>query len=304
MTVFGWDASHYDGPLTAAILARAKSEGIAFFTHKLGEGLGGEDPTQATALAAARDAGILVLGGYWFLHGDNDPVAEASACIAMADAHVPWWRTFDGWVWQADSETSSTGLPSPAHVKKFADSLASRTGRTVLVYASKGMYGDRLAGLGHPLWNASYGDNPKGVFKSVYPGDYSSGWGPYSGQTPVILQFGSNATVAGLSTCDVNAFQGEIDDLLDLIGADMAAPTAEEVARAVLAEVIDQPGVKSTVGNLIAVTYLNSLAAKTALTPDRLAAALKAALPPSVAAAVNVEQTAAAMHEHLTATQV
>lgn len=224
-----WDASHYDGNLTTAILTRARAEGIEGFTHKLGEGLTNVDTTAGTALAAARDAGILAVGGYWFIHGNDDPVAEAKRCIAVADEHESWWRTFAGWFWQTDAETSPTGLPSPSYVKTFSDTLASLSGRRVIVYASHGMYGDRLASLGHPLWNANYPSSRKAGFKSLYPGDRFAGWAKYSGQTPVIVQYSSSATVAGLHTCDVNAFKGTIQDLLTLIGAvDMSSALAND----------------------------------------------------------------------------
>lgn len=227
---YGWDASHYDGKLTKAIMVKAKGEGIQFFTHKLGEGLGNIDAEQATALAAARDAGILAIGGYWFVHANDDPTAEAKKCIATADAHEAWWRDFDGWFWQTDAEISSTGLPSAAHVKKFSDELASRSGRTVIVYASHGMYGNKLTGLGHPLWNANYPSSRQAGFKSLYPGNGYSGWNTYSGQTPVMCQYTSSATIAGLTTCDANAFRGSIDDLLDRIGALGMTPAQLEAA--------------------------------------------------------------------------
>jgi GH25 family lysozyme M1 (1,4-beta-N-acetylmuramidase) len=227
-TVYGWDASHYDGTLTKTVLERAKSEGINFFTHKLGEGLGNVDPTQATALSAARSAGITLLGGYWFIHDTDGAVASAKKCIATADAHEPWWRTFPGWFWQTDAEVSSTGLPSPSYVKAFSNYLADETGKRVIVYASRGMYGNSLDGLHHLLWNADYGSNPHGNFKTIYPGNNSRGWRPYSGQTPTLLQYGSNATIAGRTTCDANAFRGTLDELTEIIeGDDMPLSTTD-----------------------------------------------------------------------------
>jgi GH25 family lysozyme M1 (1,4-beta-N-acetylmuramidase) len=219
VTIFGWDASHYDGVLTRTILDRAKAEGVAFFTHKIGQGLSNVDDTQATALAAARDAGIEVIGGYYYLD-DADMVAQARRCVALADLHEPWWRDFGGWFFQTDAERTSSGrLPSPAEIQAFSDMLADLTGRTVIVYASRGMYGDRLAGLGHPLWNADYGSNPHTGFKVAYPGNSGRGWTAYSGQTPLLWQYGSNTTIAGLSTCDANAYRGTIAQLLAAIGA-------------------------------------------------------------------------------------
>lgn len=218
MTIFGWDASHYDGDLTTAILALAKIEGIEFFTHKIGEGLSNTDSTAQAALNAARAAGIRVIGGYYFIHS-GDMIAQADRCIALADQYVPWWLQFAGWFWQTDAETDIGGhLPSPAEVKVFSDRLAQQSGRRVIVYASRGMYGDRLAGLGHPLWNANYPSRTPGPFRDLYPGDSWSAWTAYSGQVPAIVQFTSSATIAGLTTCDANAYRGTIDQLLTLIG--------------------------------------------------------------------------------------
>jgi GH25 family lysozyme M1 (1,4-beta-N-acetylmuramidase) len=240
MTIFGWDASHYDGSLNKTILARAKSEGIAFFTHKIGEGLSNTDTTAQSALNAARDVGIRVIGGYYFIHS-GDMVAQAARCISLADRYVPWWRTFGGWFWQTDAETDTSGqLPSPSEVKLFSDTLASRTGKRVVVYASHGQYGDRLRGLGHPLWNANYPSDRKAGFKSLYPGDSYSGWSPYSGQTPIIAQYTSSATIAGLTTCDANAYRGTIDQLLAAIGGH---PTGDDVTPAEFAHILKDPSV-------------------------------------------------------------
>ncbi|HEY2793145.1 MAG TPA: GH25 family lysozyme [Micromonosporaceae bacterium] len=234
-TVYGWDASHYDGTLTKAILARARSEGIQFFTHKLGEGLGNVDPTQATALSAARSAGITLIGGYWFIHDTDGAVASAKKCIATADAHESWWRDFPGWFWQTDAEVSSTGLPSPSYIETFSNYLANETGKRCIVYASRGMYGNRLTGVHHKLWNADYGSNPHGGFKSVYPGNSSRGWTAYSGQTPYLLQFSSNATIAGRTTCDANAFRGTLQELAEYIEGDDMPLTTSDIDKIVAA---------------------------------------------------------------------
>lgn len=239
MTLYGWDSSHYDGTLTTAVLTKAKAEGISFFTHKLGEGDSNADPAAAGAFAAARAAGIPVIGGYYFIHS-GDMVAQADRCIALADKLVPWWREFAGWFWQTDAEFAVGGktLPSPAEVKQFSDHLAANSGRACIVYASAGEYGNRLSGLGHELWNANYGTNPHGAFKDIYPGDNSRGWNAYSGQVPALLQYGSNATIAGLTTCDANAFRGTLYDLLTLIGATDMPLTDADVTRVWAADVV------------------------------------------------------------------
>jgi hypothetical protein len=163
-------------------------------------------------------------------------LAQATRFITLADRMVPWWRTFDGWFWQTDAETDTAGhLPSAAEVKVFSDAVAHQSGKTVVVYASHGMYGNRLAGLGHPLWNANYPTNRQAPFKLLYPGDGYAGWNDYSGQTPALCQYTSSATIAGLSTCDANGFRGTIDQLLELInpgGTDMSAQFTADLLEA------------------------------------------------------------------------
>jgi GH25 family lysozyme M1 (1,4-beta-N-acetylmuramidase) len=237
-TIFGWDASHYDGEhgeIDLAVLTRARDEGIDFFTHKIGEGLTNVDTTAAAALIAARDAGIKVIGGYYFIHS-GDMVAQAQRCIALADRYVPWWREFNGWFWQTDAETDTGGhLPSPSEVKLFSDTLVTRSLKRVIVYASHGMYGDRLRGLGHPLWNANYPSSRKADFRDLYPGNSYAGWTAYSGQTPVLCQYTSSATIAGRTTCDANAYRGTVDQLLALIGATaVTAPTPDDIANEIM----------------------------------------------------------------------
>jgi hypothetical protein len=214
MTVFGWDASHYDGRLTPSILARAAGEGIAFFTHKIAEGLldtegGGDD----TALAAARTAGIPAIGGYLVPRSNASPTAQVDAWIKLADAGEPWWRTFPGWFWQIDLERwPYDAVPASVGIAA-AQQLRARTGRWTILYASRSQYGNQLAGWDGPLWNADY------VSSGAYPGDgWAPGWAPYSGKTPTILQYTSSATIGGLTTSDRNAFRGTLDQLLTLIG--------------------------------------------------------------------------------------
>lgn len=223
MTLYGWDASHYDGVLTTTIMATAKGEGITFFSHKIGEGLSNDDPLDATCLAAARTVGIKYLGGYYIPHQGLSVADEVDRCIFLADRDEPWWRNHDYWFWQCDAERwSPTDRPTFSEVKTFCDLLKAKTGKTVICYASRGQYGEALTGLGHPLWNASYGANSPGPFKSLYPGDGAAAWLPYSGQVPVFWQYSSAAIIAGLTTCDANAYRGTESQLAQLIGARVA----------------------------------------------------------------------------------
>lgn len=250
MTIFGWDASHYDGALSPATMRLAVSQGIRFFTHKAGEGLGALDETFADAMDNARAAGIEVLGAYWFCHNGDDPAAEARKLTATLDASIPWWRTHPYFFIQADCETEAgQGQPSRAWIKKFA--AQDFAGCEVVVYASHGEYGD--GAISPLMWNANYGANPAGAFAAKYPGDGSAGWGPFSGYgTPVFLQYGSRLTIAGKTTCDANAFRGTLDDLKNLIGRKdllempLTQTDADLVVDTLLARTFASPGLGVT----------------------------------------------------------
>lgn len=226
MTLYGWDASQYDGTLTTAVLARAKAEGIAFFTHKIGEGTGYDDPGDLTALAAARDAGIRYLAGYGIPRtpgngGAGSIAAQVDHLVALADRDEPWWRDWPDWCWQDDLERWGYDQVSAADGIEYGHRLRDKTGRQVLLYASHGQYGDQLAGWDGPLWNAHYTSRAAAGFRAMYPGDtwmpvsggMTGGWAPYSGRAPDLLQYTSSATIAGLTTCDANAFRGSADQL-------------------------------------------------------------------------------------------
>lgn len=244
MTLFGWDLSHYDGNLSRQVLALAKSEGISFITHKVGEGLTNDDPYDGTVLAAARDAGIEFLGGYYIPHQNISPVAQADRCIALADRDEPWWRNFPGWFWQCDAERwSSSDRPTPAEVGQFCDRLYTQTGRTVICYASKGQYSSELSALAYRLWNANYGTNPTVGFKQAYQirgGDNGAGWTPYSGQVPVLWQYGSNTIIAKQPTCDANAFKGTVQQFRDLIEGKVDMPITQADADLVVTTLLNR----------------------------------------------------------------
>jgi hypothetical protein len=222
----GIDASHYDGLLSPAILAQAKREGISFFTHKIGEGLRDTEGTNDdTALAAARSAGIELLGGYLVVRSNASVDAQVSYWLSLADAGEPWWQDHPGWFWQVDLERWSYDNVPPSFGVAAARQLRERTGRWTVLYASHGQYGDALTGWDGPLWNADYVSRPAAGFTQMYPGDgwvplhgsWQGGWASYSGKTPTFLQYTDSATIAGLTTCDANAFRGSTAELRALI---------------------------------------------------------------------------------------
>jgi hypothetical protein len=203
-------------------LGAAARDGIVFFTFKATEGLAIEHVHLGESLNRARAAGIPFLGAYHVVR-TADVTSQVSHLLRYTDAAVPWWRDFDGWFWQLDAEDWGYDFPSPSIVKACCDQLQQRTGKRVICYASRGHYGDRLAGLGHPLWNANYGSDPAGPFRAIYPGDNAAGWQPYSGQTPVFLQYSDRATIGRQGSCDANAYRGSLLQLRNLINPSATA---------------------------------------------------------------------------------
>ncbi|MEU4222188.1 hypothetical protein [Actinoplanes sp. NPDC026623] len=220
MTVFGWDMSHYDAPGVGPAVA----EGIAFLTHKAG---GDADDAELGAWwggVRGLDPARVLLGAYWVLY-PGDPAGRADRFLARLDATCPGWRDrpfllqADCEKWNGDPGT----VPGRADIRAFCDRLTERMPRLrPIVYAPKWVYGDALTGLGYPLWASSY-VNGAGAFRALYPGDGSSRWAAYSGQTPAILQYSSSATIGGQTTSDANAYRGTLAELIRL-----AAPGWED----------------------------------------------------------------------------
>jgi GH25 family lysozyme M1 (1,4-beta-N-acetylmuramidase) len=235
---FGWDASNWDWDRDRGSmdLDAAAADGIVFFTHKASEGTGFRDRNLGEALRRAKRAGIPFLGAYhvvrtpgvMFNHHPTGSISDqADRFLDFVDAEAPWWRDFRGWFWQCDLETWDYDRVAARHGIEWADLVHQRTGKTVLVYASQGQYGERLTGSRHRLWNANYptfrsreGSCPPAHFRTGYTdsrGDHGPGWVSYSNQQPVFWQYSDNATIGSQSRCDANAFRGTLRDLWAVI---------------------------------------------------------------------------------------
>jgi hypothetical protein len=245
MTIFGWDLSHYDAPG----IDDAVSEGFSFFTHKAGGDA--NDAEIGTWWAGVKNlpTNKALLGAYWVLYPGNAS-AKADQFLARLDATCSGWRNrpfilqVDCEKWNSDAGT----VPSKADIKAFCDRLHSKMPKlTPIVYAPEWVYGEKLAGLGYPLWASRYVTGA-GAASKLYPGDTSSKWNAYSGQVPAVLQFTSSATIAGQTTCDANAFRGTLAEMTALVAPgwqeeidDM--PSADEVAAAVIQAMQSKDGV-------------------------------------------------------------
>jgi Glycosyl hydrolases family 25 len=219
MTIFGWDASDFDWPRGPMNLAAAKADGMTFFTHKATEGTSTKHVHTGDALQRARAAGFEFIGAYHVVRSGPSVASQVAYFLGYLDQVAPWWRTFPGFFLQVDLELWSYDAVSAATGAAFSKALAAAQPKAVILYASRGQYGDQFAGVAGipPLWNASYGTNPVAHYPDAYPGDGSSRWNPYSGQTPVFLQYGSQCRIGTQPGCDANAYRGSVADLRALI---------------------------------------------------------------------------------------
>lgn len=215
MTVHGWDASHYDFSRGAMDLDAAFRDGIRLFTCKATEGVSYRDPNFGAAINRAHAAGIPVLGAYHVVHTTPPIGAQVAYLVAYLDSAAPWWRTHPNFIVQVDLERWP-GDSVPASVGcAFADAARRATGEYVIIYASRGQYGNTVP-AGCDLWNAAYPSSNAAHYSTLYPGDGGSGWNVYSGRTPVIWQYASTATIGTQPGCDANAYRGTLDQLLAL----------------------------------------------------------------------------------------
>jgi hypothetical protein len=195
VTVFLRDMSHYDGNESLA--------GFVGTTHKITEGTSFVDPEFARRLNAYHAAGVKVLGSYHVLH-TGSLAGQLDHWLSTLDALTPWWRAFPGFIMQIDAERWATDNVSPDTVKSFARLLVGGAPGYKVTYASRGQYGNGLAGIATDLWNAAYRS-------ATYPGDNAADWAPYSGKTPVLWQYTD-------TPYDKNAYRGSLNELLALIG--------------------------------------------------------------------------------------
>lgn len=218
MTIFGWDTSNYDDPPTVR-------DGIDFLTHKAAEGHHFYyDREYRQSMENARSLGIPVLGAY-FVNHPGSVADQVDWFIQILDQDTPWWRTHECFVLQIDAEHFSymPSAPTLAEIQAFGDRLVNVHGidpRRILAYAPRWLYGDTLAGLTYRLWASDYGGNPYLHYRDAYPGDADvKRWRSYSGQEPLILQYGSNTTIGNQTTCDANAFRGTLAELMTILGS-------------------------------------------------------------------------------------
>lgn len=238
-----WDTSHYDhdpsrGPVD---VAAAMADGICGVTAKCAEGHHFyRDGTFQITMDRGRAAGVPLLGPYFVQH-PGTVTDQVDWLIQLVNQQTPWWPQVPGWFWQIDAEKFSymSRAPNLAEINAFGDLLCTRLqlpASRVVAYAPRWLYGDTLRGLRYRLWASSYGNNPGVPYRQAYPGDQSTRWVPYSGQEPLLLQYGSLTLIGPQRACDASAYRGTVAQLFTAItgGAivtEPVQPTTSEVVQ-------------------------------------------------------------------------
>ena len=220
-TIFGVDVSeHQDG----MSLAQAKREGMDFAILRLCDGTY-RDRTFRSHLADAESAGLLV-STYWYLRAPSEGSTVAQQ-VDVIDQQMGGRRDLGVWI-DVESVAGDRKLLTEADVWAAKSELEKRGYHVPGIY-SGAWYWEQMPGgepsmdgLGY-LWVSSYGRNRTGTPRDLYDGDGGDahpGWSyPLGDRKPDILQYGSNAQVAG-HTVDINAYRGTRDQLATIFNDD------------------------------------------------------------------------------------
>lgn len=224
---YGWDISNHDWDRHPVNLADAKAAGIDLVTHKASEGNWFTDPHFADYAAQLAHTSFPVEGSYHVLSHGIDVEAQVDRWVATVAAHVHW-ETHPCWIWQIDAEPlDGYSAPTLAELIQCGQVLMQKYGvpsdDRIIAYAPLWVYANALKGLPFKLWASSYGSNYQTDFKDAFARN-SASWSAYSGQMPVILQFGSRTTIGSQPTCDANVINVDTDAELQALFGVKPAP--------------------------------------------------------------------------------
>lgn len=229
--IFGVDVSeHQDG----MSLAAAKAQGMEFAILRLCDGTY-RDRTFRSHLADAENAGLLV-STYWYLRAPSEGSTIAQQ-VDVIDQQMGGRRDLGVWI-DVESVAGDRKLLTGADVWAAKRELEKRGYHVPGIY-SGAWYWEQMPGgepsmdgLGY-LWVSSYGRNRTGAPRDLYDGDggnQHAGWSyPLGNRKPDILQYGSNAHVAG-HIVDINAYKGTRDQLATIFNGDTTSEDLDMTA--------------------------------------------------------------------------
>lgn len=194
MTIRYPDVSHYNAPLDLA--------GAPLVFAKATQGTGYVDPAYAGYRDQAQRLGISFGAYHWLDTGNAEVQAEHAYSVVGPDVPL-----------MIDDEQPPV---VPLHTAHFVWRYRELGGTVCLEYLPRWVWSASgrpdlsvLAGVGLSLVASDY--NPSDI---AYPG--GTGWQPYGGLTPAILQYTSRQPFAGVLV-DFNEFPGTLEELLDVI---------------------------------------------------------------------------------------
>ncbi|HEU4967292.1 MAG TPA: glycoside hydrolase family 25 protein [Candidatus Saccharimonadales bacterium] len=212
MPIYGIDVSSYQSNIN---MSQVKAEGFDFVIVKATEGDNYVNPSYASQVQNALNAGLLTMS-YHFVHSadENGQVAEVERNVRK---DLPLWL---------DSEVDGSGEYGVS--VDLVARLRADGWNVVGTYFPQWFWSQigspdlRPLGL---LWSSGYPSSSSGYASVLYPGDTAAGWNAYGNVTPSLYQFTDKALVAGLSV-DASAFRGSRDQLSQLVSATPAVVQA------------------------------------------------------------------------------
>jgi lysozyme len=216
VTFYTIDVSRYNGTID---YAKVKAAGIEGVLCKATEGTPGQTLSAtsayfASAAPAIKRAGFRIRGGYHWLRPGN----YAAQAKNFLDALVAGYGSINGLTLQLDAEGTGVGL---ADVQGFVRSWNLLTDSYPLCgyfpkwyWSGLGVGASQLMPLvGGRWWQSAYVTG-SGTITSL-AGRITTGWAPWGGYSPLILQFTSTANVPGdPGVCDVNMTKGTVGSFL------------------------------------------------------------------------------------------
>lgn len=208
MTIFGPDISNNNGVVD---LDEVRAEGFNFVFAKVSEGATFRDAFWPQNRDGARGAG-LILAGYHYVR-TSDPELQADNFVAqLGDKSIPAMLDFEMYSGDIGNFWAVLGA------------IEARGVHVALSYIPRWYWQQ----IGSPdisavpgLIASSY-ISGTGFASALYPGDHSDSWAAYGGRIPDLLQFTSQALIAG-KQLDANAFRGTPEQLRTLLGLTPAA---------------------------------------------------------------------------------
>ncbi|MTE14201.1 GH25 family lysozyme [Nocardia aurantiaca] len=216
MTLYGVDISNWQAGISISEIA---AEGFSWIEAKVSEGDYLQDPTWPEFLASAQAIDLPIIG-YHYAIADCAPAAQVRT----------WLANNGGPNAMIDFESDSGDIDDFwALVRAFDDVGVNVT----LTYLPQ-WYWERIGSpdLSQvPGLVASAYPGGSGYARDIYAaagGDSGEGWTPYGNAQPLIWQFSDQASIVGMKL-DANAFRGDIEDLIALIGGDMTPQQAQQL---------------------------------------------------------------------------